>query len=64
MPLFTAELALCLVTLQRLFTVLDGLQEGDSVADLLRYGAEDVFQFSGPLVQFLECRLIPDNHKL
>lgn len=45
-------------------TVLDGLQEGDSVADLVRDGAEDVFQLSGPLVQVLEGRLSPDDHKL
>lgn len=43
---------------------LDGLEEAHSFIDLVRYGAQDVFQRPGPLVQLLELWLSPVNHEL
>ena len=44
--------------------LLDGLQEAHSVVDLIRNGAQDVLQSSGPLVQLLELWLPPVNQEL
>lgn len=44
--------------------LLDGLQEAYSIIDLIWYGAEDVFQSLGPLIQLLELWLLSVNHKL
>lgn len=52
------------LTFTHLAALLDGLQEAYSVIDLIWYGAEDVFQSSGPLIQLLKLWLLSVNHKL